>query len=85
MFKSEEKMEREIDRRIGAASAVMRTLKRSVVVKRELSQKSKLSIYRSVYVPTLATGHEFLVVTERTRSRLQAEALSFLRRVTDIW
>ena len=30
-------MEREIDRQIGAASAVMRTLRPSVVVKRELS------------------------------------------------
>ncbi|KAK0134955.1 Transposon TX1 uncharacterized protein [Merluccius polli] len=34
---SEGRMEREIDRRIGAASAVMRTLRGSVVVKRELS------------------------------------------------
>ncbi|TWW81798.1 hypothetical protein D4764_01G0016130 [Takifugu flavidus] len=38
------------DRRIGAASAVMRTLHRSVVVKRQLSQKAKLSIYRSIFV-----------------------------------
>ena len=30
-------MEQEIDRRIGAASAVMRPLHRSIVVKRELS------------------------------------------------
>ncbi|TWW59255.1 hypothetical protein D4764_06G0007850 [Takifugu flavidus] len=35
LFTSEGRMEREIDRRIGAASAVMRTLHRSVVVKRE--------------------------------------------------
>ena len=34
LFTSEGRMEREIDRRIGAASAVMRTLHRSVVVKR---------------------------------------------------
>ena len=33
-FMSERRMEQEIDRRIGAASAVMRTLNRSVVVKR---------------------------------------------------
>ena len=34
LFTSEGRMDREIDRRIGAASAVMRTLHRSVVVKR---------------------------------------------------
>ncbi|KAI3362708.1 hypothetical protein L3Q82_001775 [Scortum barcoo] len=61
-------MEREIDRRIGAASAVMRSVYRTVVVKKELSRKAKLSIYRSIYVPTLTYGHELWVMTERTRS-----------------
>ncbi len=50
LFTSEGRMEREIDRRIGA---VMRSMYRSVVVKKELSRKAKLSIYRSIYVPTL--------------------------------
>ena len=81
LFTSEGRMEREIDRRIGAASAVMRSLYRSVVVKKELSCKAKLSIYRSIYVPTLTYGHELWVMTERTRSRIQAAEMSFLRRV----
>ena len=74
-------MEREIDRRIGAASAVMRSLYRSVVGKKELSRKAKLSIYRSIYVPTLTYGHKLWVMTERIRSRIQAAEMSFLRRV----
>ncbi|KAK3568156.1 hypothetical protein QTP86_032700 [Hemibagrus guttatus] len=45
LFTSEGRMEREIDRRIGAAAAVMRSMYRSVVVKKELSRKAKLSIY----------------------------------------
>ncbi|KAI3374957.1 hypothetical protein L3Q82_021489 [Scortum barcoo] len=81
LFTSEGKMEREIDRRIGAASAVMRSVYRTVVVKKELSRKAKLSIYRSIYVPTLTYGHELWVMTERTRSRIQAAEMSFLRRV----
>ncbi|KAI3362481.1 hypothetical protein L3Q82_012769 [Scortum barcoo] len=48
LFTSEGKMKREIDRRIGAASAVMRSVYRTVVVKKELSRKAKLSIYWSV-------------------------------------
>ncbi len=72
LFTSEGRMEREIDRRIGAASAVMRSMYRSVVVKKELSCKAKLSIYRSIYVPTLTYGHELWVMTERARSRIQA-------------
>ncbi|XP_049899777.1 uncharacterized protein LOC126389867 [Epinephelus moara] len=84
LFTSEGRMEREIDRRIGAASAVMQALIRSVVVKRELSQKAKLSIYRSIYAPILTYGHELWVVTERMRSRVQAAEMSFLRRAAGL-
>ncbi|XP_056896310.1 transmembrane protein 269 isoform X2 [Takifugu flavidus] len=66
LFTSEGRMEREIDRRIGAASAVMRTL------------------HRSIFVPTLTYGHELWVMTERTRSRVQAAEMSFLRRVAGL-
>ncbi|KAK3538878.1 hypothetical protein QTP86_018763 [Hemibagrus guttatus] len=58
-------MDREIDRRIGAAAAVMRSMYRSVVVKKELSRKAKLSIYQSIYAPTLTYGHELWVMTKR--------------------
>ncbi|KAK3516631.1 hypothetical protein QTP70_022033 [Hemibagrus guttatus] len=81
LFTSEGRMDREIDRRIGAAAAVMRSMYRSVVVKKELSRKAKLSIYQSIYVPTLTYGHELWVMTERVRSRIQAAEKSFLRRV----
>ncbi|KAI3355708.1 hypothetical protein L3Q82_004202 [Scortum barcoo] len=54
LFTSEGKMEREIDRRIGAASAVMWSVYRTVVVKKELSRKAKLSIYhgQSTFPPS---------------------------------
>ena len=45
LFTSEGKVERETDRRIGAAAAVKQTLHRTVLVKRELSRKEKLSMY----------------------------------------
>ncbi|TWW57333.1 hypothetical protein D4764_07G0000520 [Takifugu flavidus] len=57
-------MEREIDRRIGAASAVMRALNRSAMGKKELSRKAKHSIYRLIYVPILTCGHQRWVMTE---------------------
>ncbi|KAK3510172.1 hypothetical protein QTP70_026760 [Hemibagrus guttatus] len=81
LFTSEGRMDREIDRWIGAAAAVMRSMYRFVVVKKELSRKAKLSIYQSIYVPTLTYGHELWVMTERVRSRIQAAKMSFLRRV----
>uniref|UniRef100_A0A8C6P1M8 Reverse transcriptase domain-containing protein n=1 Tax=Nothobranchius furzeri TaxID=105023 RepID=A0A8C6P1M8_NOTFU len=84
LFTSEGKLEREIDRRIGAASAVMRVLYRSVMVKRELSQKAKLSIYLSIYVPILTCGHELWVGTKRTRWQMHAAEMSFLQRVAGL-
>ncbi|KAK3571553.1 hypothetical protein QTP86_013185 [Hemibagrus guttatus] len=82
LFMSEGRMDHEIDRRIGAAVyAVMRSMYRSVVVKKELSRKAKLLIYQSIYVPTLTYGHELWVMTERIRSRIQAAEMSFLCRV----
>ena len=46
-------MEREINRYITTATAVMWALRRFVMVKRELSQKDKLSIYQSIVISTL--------------------------------
>ncbi|KAL0150867.1 hypothetical protein M9458_053786, partial [Cirrhinus mrigala] len=59
-------------KRIGAAAAAMRSMYRSVVVKKEPSQKVKLSIYRSIYVPTLTYGHD---------RKDKAAKISFLLRV----
>ncbi|KAK3561115.1 hypothetical protein QTP86_028310, partial [Hemibagrus guttatus] len=81
LFTSEGRMDRKIDSRLGAAAAVMRSMYRSVVVKKELSRKAKRSIYQSIYVPTLTYGHELWVMTERVRSRIQVAEMSFLRRV----
>ena len=73
-------MEREVDRRFGVASAVMRAMYQTIVMKMELSQKAKLSIYLSIYALTLTYGHELWVVTERMRSLIQAAEMSFLCR-----
>ena len=43
LYVIEGRMEREIDRQTGTVLALMRKLKRSVLVKRELTQKAKLS------------------------------------------
>ena len=66
-----DKFEQEIDR----------TLCRFVVVKRELNQKAKLSIYCLVFLTltlTLTFSHELWVVTEKTRSSVQVAKMSFL-------
>lgn len=83
-FSDDGKQDGEIDRRIGAASGILRSLNRSVVTKAELSKKTKLSIFKSVYRPTLIYGHEQWILTERTRSRIQSAEMRFLRRIADV-
>lgn len=58
LFKSGGKIEREMDKRFGAASALMQVLYWTIVVKWEMSLKAKLSIYQSIYITTLTFGQE---------------------------
>ena len=54
------------------------------MVKRQLSQKASLSVYWSIFVPTLTYGHKLRVVTKRMRSWIQAAEKSFLHRVAGL-
>lgn len=58
----------EVNRQTGVVSVVMQVLNQPVVVKRELSQKGKLLIYRSIYVPTLIYVHNVWVMTEKNEA-----------------
>ncbi|KAI3352081.1 hypothetical protein L3Q82_020903 [Scortum barcoo] len=86
LFTSEGKIEREIDRRIGAAScSYVRSVKYRTVRGGEEGAESKgkrsSRFTGQSTLPTLTYGHELWVMTERTRSRIQAAEMSFLRRV----
>ena len=57
-FTSDGRQDNKLDTRIGKASAVIRQLCQSVVLKRKLCTKAKLSVFKSVFVPILTYGHE---------------------------
>ena len=71
--------DKELDTRIGKAGAVMRAFHYSVVVKRKLSKKAKLSIFKTVFVPILTYGHGSWVITKGVRFQEQASEMRFLR------
>ena len=75
-FASDGRQDEELDTRIGKASAAMRALHYSVV-KRELSKKAKLSIFKAVFVPILTYGHKSWVMTKKVRSQVQASEMRF--------
>ena len=82
-FTSAGRQDEELDTRIGKAGAVMLALHHSVVMKRELSKKAKLSLLKTVFVPILTYGHESWVMTERVRSQVQASEVRFLPRTEE--
>ena len=83
-FTRDGRQDEEFDTQIGKANAVMRALHYSVVMKRELSKKEKLSIFKAVFFPILTYGHESWVMTERMRSQVHASEMRFLRRIEGV-
>ena len=79
-FSNDVRQDCEIDRRMEAASAMLRSIYRSVVTKKEVSQRAKIAIFKAVCRPTLIYGHEQWVMTERIRSRIPVSAMRFLRK-----
>jgi len=81
---SDGRQDEELDTRIGKASAVLRALQYSVVMKRELSKKAKLAVFKTVFVPILTYGHESWIMTERIQSQVQASEMRFLGRIEGV-
>ena len=69
--------ELELDIRNRNASAVMRQLHGSEVLKRELCAKANLFILRSAYVPNLTYCHECWIMNKKVRSRVKAAEMFF--------
>ena len=53
-------------------------------MKRKLSKKAKLSIFKAVFFPILTYGHESWVMTGRELSQLQASETRFLRKIEGV-
>ena len=83
-FTSEGRQDEELDIRICMASSVTRALYYSVVIKRELSKRTNLSIFKTVFVPILTYGQELWLMTQRVRSQVQASEIRFLRTIEGV-
>ena len=83
-FASDIRQDKELDTRIGKASAVMRALNHSVVMKQQLSKKAKLSIFKTVFVPILTYGHKSWVITKRVQSQVQASEIRFFQKIEGV-
>lgn len=80
MIKSNGSQKEEINHRIGKANKVYSQLGNAFVNKRELTAKTKMSIFNSIYCPTLMYGSESWTLDSSDKSRLQAAEMKYLRR-----
>ena len=81
VFASDGRWSKETDTQIGEANVFLDELYRSVSTKRELSNTTKLSVFKSIFVPILTDGSESWVMTERRLSQVQAPEMGFSRRI----
>jgi len=78
VFTSDANRNKDIDIRVGKASAILREFYRSVVPDRELSNTTKLSVFKSVFVSFLIYAYEYWVMTEKILSQMQTAEMGFL-------
>ena len=81
MINSEGKLREEISQRIQKATAVYNHLGKAFVSKKELTTKTKMAVFNTVFCPTLLYGSETWTLDSREYSRVQAAEMKYLRRV----
>ena len=85
-IKSDRRQDEELESRIGKARAVMWALHYLIVMKREFSEKAKLSRFKTVFVTILTYGNEswVWVMTKRERLQVQVSEMRFLSRIQGV-
>ncbi|KAF6212004.1 hypothetical protein GE061_012522 [Apolygus lucorum] len=81
MISQDGTQDQEINTRIAATSRLYHAMGRGCIGKREVSKRTKVAVYKSVYVPTLIHSSESWTTTSRHTSRIQASEMRYLRRV----
>jgi hypothetical protein len=75
------KIEEEINTTMLNAGELYHAINKGFLGKKEISQKIKIAIYSSTYIPTLLYGSESWVITEKQKQNIQTAEMKYLRRV----
>lgn len=78
------KQEANINERIDKSNKLYFTINKTFINKKEINQKTKLKIYKTIFRPILTYASESWVLDTRTKSRLEAVEMKYLRRVKGI-
>lgn len=78
------KSEEELNSRIQAANRVYYALQNKFLKHKEITEKTKISIYKAIYLPILLHGAENWILTKRQEQRVQAIEMKYLRKVMGV-
>jgi hypothetical protein len=59
-------------------------INRGVINKKEVNKKTKIAVYKAIYMPTLTYSCESWILLDAHRSKIQASEMRFLRRVEKV-
>ncbi|MBJ5445229.1 hypothetical protein JGG59_23660 [Salmonella enterica subsp. enterica serovar Derby] len=76
------RLDRELDNRICKAGTICSQLCKTIFSKKEVSQKTKLSVYNAVFRPTLFYGRESWVHSKGLVRRLEVAEMRVLRGIS---
>lgn len=74
----------EVTNRITAAMKLYHAIRTTFINKKEITRKTKMSVYKSIFRPILLYGSESWVLTTSMKSSIQATEMKYLRRVMGI-
>jgi hypothetical protein len=78
------KQDTEINQRISAATKLYHSLGKTFIGKNEISRKTKMTVYQTIFRPVLTFGSESWVITKRQKNRIQAVEMKYHRRALGI-
>lgn len=74
----------DVSERIRKTVNIYHAMRQTFIRKKEISQKTKMTVFRTIYRPILTYGSETWVLTKKNKSRLQAIEMKYLRGVKGI-
>lgn len=78
------KNETEINERVNNAMKLYYAFNRTFIWKQEISQKTKLTVYKSIVKPILSFGCESWTLTKQQESKIQAVEMKYLRGIKGV-
>jgi len=81
IIESDSRQEAEINTRIEKTLKLYYAMNNNFISKREISKKTKVKVFKTIYRPILTFGCETWTLTKKEKNRIQAVEMKYLRRV----